>query len=182
MKVVGLCGSSGSGKTTLSEGLIRALKSRGCRVSVIKHAHKRFDIDHPGKDSWRQREAGAFEVLVANSQRMALIRENEVEAEPSVHALLAELSDLGALGLEHWVIVEGFKHADLPKVEVWRAAHGAPLAYPNDPFVVAVATPDALPVPTGLPVFDLNQPDQLADYLRQHPERFDYVPPDPQFA
>jgi molybdopterin-guanine dinucleotide biosynthesis protein B len=176
--VVGLCGASGSGKTTLTEGLIRALKAQGARVSVIKHAHKRFDIDQPGKDSWRQREAGAFEVLVANSQRLALMREFEQPAEPGVHALLAELSDLGALGLEHWVLVEGFKHADLPKIEVWRAAHGAAPLYPHDPFIVAVATPDAPPQPTGLPVLDLNQPVQVADYLRLHATRFDYVPPE----
>lgn len=178
MKVIGLCGASGSGKTTLSEGLIRALKERGCRVSVIKHAHKRFDIDHPGKDSHRQREAGAFEVLIANNQRLALVREYEQPSEPSVHTLLAELSDLAALGIEHWVLVEGFKHADLPKVEVWRADHGAAPQYPTDPFIVAVASPDPLPQPTGLPVFDLNHPPALADFLRQHPERFDYAPPE----
>ena len=115
MNVVGLCGASGSGKTTLGEGLIRALKLQGCRVSVIKHAHKRFDIDRPGKDSFRHREAGAFEVLVANNHRLALMREFEVEADLTVHQLIAELSDLGAFGAEHWVIVEGFKHADLPR-------------------------------------------------------------------
>ena len=94
MQVIGLCGSSNSGKTTLAEKLIRALKARGCRVSVVKHAHKRFDIDRPGKDSFRHREAGAFEVLVANGHRLALMREFETEAELSVHQMLAELSDL----------------------------------------------------------------------------------------
>lgn len=179
MKVIGLCGASGSGKTTLAEGLIAALKSTGCKVSVVKHAHKHFDIDRPGKDSYRHREAGAFEVLVANSRRLALMREYEAEAEPGVHQLLAELVDLGTAGHEHWVIVEGFKHADLPKVEVWRADHDRPLIFPNDPFVVAVASPDPLPVQTGLPVLDLNDPMAVAAFLRQDAARYDYVPPEP---
>jgi molybdopterin-guanine dinucleotide biosynthesis protein B len=179
VNVIGLCGASGSGKTTLGEGLIRALKAQGCRVSVIKHAHKHFDIDRPGKDSHRHREAGAFEVLVANGHRLALMREFEVEADLSVHQLIAELSDLGALGVEHWVIVEGFKHADLHKVEVWRAAHGAPVAYPNDPFVVAIARPaaDAVPHSTALPLLDLDDPASVADFLRSDPQRYGYRAP-----
>lgn len=180
MRVVGLCGASGSGKTTLAEGLIGALKDRGCRVSVVKHAHKHFDIDRPGKDSFRHRAAGAFEVLVANDRRLALMREYEQPAEPSVHQMLAELSDLAALGIEHWVLVEGFKHASLPKVEVWRAAHGARPLYPDDPFVVALACPagDDLPHPTGLPRLALDDPGALADFLRSDPGRYEYTPPD----
>ncbi|MFM2345448.1 MAG: molybdopterin-guanine dinucleotide biosynthesis protein [Pseudomonadota bacterium] len=184
MQVIGLCGASNSGKTTLAEKLIRALKARGCRVSVVKHAHKRFDIDRPGKDSFRHREAGAFEVLVANGQRLALMREFEAEAELSVHQMLAELSDLSAFGLEHWVLVEGFKHADLPKVEVWRAAHGARPLHPDDPFVVALAVPagDTLASPCGLPRFDLDAPEAeaLADFLRSDSSRYDYHAPDPE--
>ncbi|MGR6776266.1 molybdopterin-guanine dinucleotide biosynthesis protein B [Sphaerotilus sulfidivorans] len=186
MQVIGLCGSSNSGKTTLAEKLIRALKARGCRVSVVKHAHKRFDINRPGKDSFRHREAGAFEVLVANGHRLALMREFETEAELSVHQMLAELSDLSALGLEHWVLVEGFKHADLPKIEVWRAAHGARPLYPDDPFVVALAVPaaDALPHACGLPRFDLDEAEAgaLADFLRSDPSRYEYHAPVPDFG
>ncbi|PXW98203.1 molybdopterin guanine dinucleotide biosynthesis accessory protein MobB [Sphaerotilus hippei] len=178
MKVVGLCGASGSGKTTLAEGVITALKAAGCKVSVVKHAHKRFDIDTPGKDSWRHREAGAFEVLVANSRRLALMREHETEHEPDVHQLLAELADLSVLGHEHWVLVEGFKHADLPKIEVWREARPAALLYPVDPYVVAVATTTPLPEPTGLPVLDLDQPATVAAFLRQHAQRYEYLAPD----
>jgi molybdopterin-guanine dinucleotide biosynthesis adapter protein len=181
MKVVGLCGASGSGKTSLAEGLIRALKAHGLRVSVVKHAHKRFDIDVPGKDSYRHREAGAFEVVIANSHRMAKVREFDAEMEPTVHQLLAELVDCGHL---HWVLVEGFKHAALPKIEVWRAAHGAPTLYAaGDPFVVALATdtPAALPASTGLPVLDLNQPQAIADFLLQDALRYEYLAPD-EFA
>ena len=151
MKVVGFCGPSGVGKTTLIEGVIAALRAAGQRVSVIKHAHKRFDIDRPGKDSFRHREAGATEVLIASAQRLALLREFEVEGLPSVHQLLAELSPVD------WVLVEGYKHADLPKVEVWRAALGQAPLYPDDPFVALIATdaPAALPVATSRPVIDM---------------------------
>ncbi len=176
MKVVGLCGASGSGKTTLAEGLIAALKASGARVSVIKHAHKRFDIDLPGKDSYRHRAAGAYEVLVANSHRVALMREFESEREPDVHELIAQLTDLGDANRPHWVLVEGFKHADLPKIEVWRAVRPADLRYPHDPHVVAVATNDPLPEPTQLPVLDLDQPATIAHFLQQDAARYDYAP------
>ena len=107
MKVIGLCGWSGSGKTTLAEQLIMRLRHAGQRVSVVKHAHHAFDIDQPGKDSWRHREAGAFEVVIASNRRLAKLREFEVVAEPSAHQLIAELYDAD------WVLVEGFKSADL---------------------------------------------------------------------
>lgn len=173
MKVVGFSGYSGSGKTTLIEQLIGRLKAAGQRVSVVKHAHHRFDIDHPGKDSWRHRQAGAFEVVVASSRRLAKIREYEVEAEPTVHQLLAELVDCD------WALVEGFKHGDLLKVEVWRGETGEPVHYADDPFVVAVATdaPHNLPTPTTLPVFDLNDVQTLADFLLRDPSRYEYASP-----
>jgi len=172
MNVVGFCGTSGVGKTTLIEQLIGELKARGLRVSVIKHAHKRFDIDRPGKDSFRHREAGASEVLVASAQRLALLREYTVEGLPSVHALIAELSPVD------WVLVEGYKHADLPKVEVWRAALGQPPLYPDDPFVTTIATdvPTALPVPTGRPVFNMAAAAALASHLVDTADRYDYRP------
>jgi len=172
MKVLLFAGPSGVGKTTLVEALIPRLKARGQRVSVVKHAHKRFDIDRPGKDSFRHREAGATEVLIASAQRLALLREYELEGLPSIHALLGELSPCD------WVLVEGYKHADLPKVEVWRAELGEPPLYPDDPFVVAVATdaPAALPVATGRPVFDMSAVDALASWLEETAARFDYNP------
>ena len=121
MKVVGFAGFSGSGKTTLVERLIPALKQRGLRVSVIKHAHHKFDIDQPGKDTWRHRQAGAFEVVVASDKRLALMREFEQPATLSVHHLIAELYD----GVD-WVLVEGFKGSDLLKIEVWRGPRISP--------------------------------------------------------
>ena len=173
MKVVGFAGYSGSGKTTLVERLIPALKMRGLRVSVAKHAHHAFDIDHPGKDSFRHRDAGAFEVVVASDRRLALMREFEQPAELSVHHLLAELYD----GVD-WVLVEGFKSSNLLKIEVWRAASGKPARYPDDDFIVAIATdsPDRLPEPTLRPVLDLNDPDAMAQWLVDNQDRFDYQP------
>jgi molybdopterin-guanine dinucleotide biosynthesis protein B len=173
MKVVGFAGYSGSGKTHLVEQVIPALKLRGLRVSVVKHAHHDFDIDHPGKDSWRHREAGAFEVVVASDRRLALIREFEQPADLSVHHLLAELYD----GVD-WVLVEGFKNSNLLKIEVWRADAGRPARYPDDDFIVAIATdsPERLPQETLRPVLDLNQPDAVAQWLVDNGERFDYDP------
>jgi molybdopterin-guanine dinucleotide biosynthesis protein B len=171
MKVVGFAGFSGSGKTTLVEHLIQVLRLKGQRVSVVKHAHHRFDIDHPGKDTFRHREAGAFEVVVASDTRLALMREFEVANRPTVHQLIAELYD----GVD-WVLVEGFKDSDLLKIEVWRAGVGKPARYVEDDFIAAVATdsPDALPAPTGLPVLDLNAPEAVADWLISQGERLEY--------
>src|SRR3954470_4525541 len=171
MKVVGFAGFSGSGKTTLVERLIPALRMRGLRVSVVKHAHHNFDIDHPGKDTHRHREAGAFEVVVASERRLALMREFEQPARLSVHHLLAELWE----GVD-WVLVEGFKQSNLLKVEVWRADAGKPARYPDDEFIVAIATdsPDRLPEPTLRPVLDLNDVDALAQWLVDNGDRFEY--------
>ena len=175
MNVVGFAGYSGSGKTTLLEKLIPALRQRGLRVSVVKHAHHRFDIDHPGKDSYRHRQAGAFEVVIASDRRLALVREFEQPSERSVHQLIAEL-DAGV----DWVLVEGFKYSALPKIEVWRAASNQPTLYAQDDWIVAIATdsPAQLPSPALRPVFDLNDASAIADYLLAHSARFVYAPND----
>ena len=175
MNVVGFSGYSGSGKTTLVEQLIPVLKKRGLRVSVVKHAHHSFDIDRPGKDTHRHREAGAFEVVVASSNRFALMREFEKPSAMTVHQLIAELWD----GVD-WVLVEGFKDSDLLKIEVWRAPSadylGKPARYMDDDFIVAIATdaPDQLPHATQRPVLDLNDAQAVADYLVGAQERFVY--------
>lgn len=171
MKVVGFCGYSGAGKTTLIEQLIPRFKAAGRRVSVIKHAHHGFDIDRPGKDSWRHREAGAYEVLVASDRRLALLREYEQQADPDLESLLDELSG------GDWVFVEGFRRADIPKLEVWRPAAGKPLIYPDDPRVVAICTDHAGPLPaaTMLPVLDLNEVDAIGRFLLDNPEPYDHT-------
>ena len=173
MKVVGFAGYSGSGKTSLIEQLIPMLRLRGLRVSVVKHAHHRFDIDQPGKDTWRHRQAGAVEVVAVSSQRLVLMREFETPGEVKVHQALAALD-----ARVDWVLVEGFKHANLSKLEVWRHAAGKPVCYPDDPFVVGIITdsPDLLPEPTARPVLDLNDPDSVAEWLVDNGDRFEYDP------
>jgi molybdopterin-guanine dinucleotide biosynthesis protein B len=173
VKVVGFAGYSGSGKTSLIEQLIPMLRLRGLRVSVVKHAHHRFDIDQPGKDTWRHRQAGAVEVVAVSSQRLVLMREFETPGEVKVHQALAAL-DAGV----DWVLVEGFKHANLSKLEVWRHAAGKPVCYPDDPFVAGIITdsPDLLPEPTARPVLDLNDPDSVAEWLVDNGDRFEYDP------
>lgn len=173
MHVVGFAGFSGSGKTTLVERLIPTLKLHGLRVSVVKHAHHKFDIDHAGKDTFRHREAGAFEVIVASDRRLALMREFEVAKRLTVHELLAELYN----GVD-WVLVEGFKDSDLLKIEVWRACADKPARYPEDDFICAIATdsPEALSQATGLAVLDLNDPEAVVEWLLSQGDRFNYNP------
>ena len=171
MRVVGFAGHSGSGKTTLVERLIPLLKHAGARVSVVKHAHHSFEIDQPGKDTFRHRKAGAFEVVVASDPRLALMREFERRARPDVHQLIAELDSA-----VDWVLVEGFKKSDLPKIEVWRAAARAEPLYPADARIVAVATDsrERLPEPAPREILDLNDPGRIANWLVAQRDRFDY--------
>ena len=164
-RVFGFAGWSGSGKTTLIEQLIPRLVARGLRVSLIKHAHHSFDIDQPGKDSYRHRHAGCGEVLVTSDARWALIHELRGSTELTLDAALARLSvcDLA--------LVEGFKAAAIPKLEVWRAAVGKPLLHPGDPHIVAIATdsPEALPAsPARLPVLALTDYDAAATFVVAH--------------
>jgi molybdopterin-guanine dinucleotide biosynthesis protein B len=149
MKVFGFAGYSGSGKTTLIEQLIPRLVRHGLRVSLIKHAHHTFDVDQPGKDSYRHRHAGASEVLVTSSRRWVLMHELRGAAEPSFEEQVKHMSPCDLL------LVEGFKFAPIPKLEVWRAETGEALLHPNDPHIVAVAS-DAR-VETRLPLLDLNE-------------------------
>ena len=170
MRVVGFCGPSGTGKTTLIERLLPLLKADGSRVSVIKHAHSGFELDQPGKDTWRHREAGAFEVLIASSRRLAKLREYDAAADPTVHQLLSELHDCD------WVLVEGLKHADVCKVELFDPVRDGTPTYPDDPYVIALVTdaPQALPVPTQRPVFARADASGLAQFLHAQRARLEY--------
>ena len=169
MNVIGFAGYSGAGKTTLIEQLIALLCAQGQTVSVVKHAHHRFDIDHPGKDSHRHRQAGAYEVLLASDQRLALQRQYPEPREPHLPSLLAQLDPC-----VDWVLVEGFKDAALPKVEVWRPAAAGqpspPLLCVQDPWCLALATvagADPGPgVPAALPRIDLDQPAAVLHWLQ----------------
>jgi molybdopterin-guanine dinucleotide biosynthesis protein B len=137
MKVLGIVGWSGSGKTTLLEALLPLLRAEGLTVSTIKHAHHGFDMDRPGKDTYRHREAGAREVLVASGTRWALLHEIQGE-EPTLPTLLTKLEPVDL------VLVEGFKAHPFPKLEVHRPALGKPPIWPDAPDVLAVASDVAL--------------------------------------
>lgn len=160
MKVFGIVGYSGSGKTTLIEKLIPLLKCEGLRVSLVKHAHHEFDVDQPGKDSWRHRHAGCSEVLVSSSTRWVLMHELRGTAEPSLADQLKRLSPCDL------VIVEGFKAAPIPKLEVHRRDSAAPLLHPGDPHVVAIATDE--PLVTSLPQMALDDAPAVAKFIIQH--------------
>ena len=157
MKIFGFAGWSGSGKTTLIEQLIPRLVKRGLRVSLIKHAHHTFDVDQPGKDSYRHRHAGATEVLVTSSRRWVLMHELRGAHEPSFEDQVKRISPCDLL------FVEGFKHAPIPKLEVWRKETGEPLLHPNDPHIVAVAS-DAR-IETKLPLLNLNDVDEICNFI-----------------
>ena len=160
MKTFGFAGWSGSGKTTLIEKLIPRFVKAGLRVSLIKHAHHTFDVDQPGKDSWRHRQAGASEVMVTSSRRWVLMHELRGAHEPVFEDQVKQLSPCDLL------LVEGFKFAPIPKLEVWRAGTGEPLLHPNDSHIVALAT-DA-EVETRLPRFDLNDDAGIAGFIMKH--------------
>lgn len=156
-KVFGFAGWSGSGKTTLIEQLIPEFVGRDLRVALIKHAHHDFDIDQPGKDSWRHRQAGAGEVLVTSAKRWALMHELRGDAEPPLAEHLARLSPCDL------VLVEGFKREAIPKLEIHRSSVGKPLLYPDDEHIVAIASDRRLDTP--LPQFDLNDIPAIAAFI-----------------
>jgi molybdopterin-guanine dinucleotide biosynthesis adapter protein len=160
MKIFGIAGYSGSGKTTLLERVIPLLVDRGLRVSVVKHAHHAFDVDKPGKDSYRHRSAGATEVLISSAARWALMHELRQQGEPELPQLLARLSDCDL------VLVEGFKRQPIPKLEIHRAAANTPTLFPQDPTIVAIASDRDLE--TRLPVFGLDDHAAIADYIVAH--------------
>ena len=160
MKIFGFAGWSGSGKTTLIEKLIPRLVARGLRISLIKHAHHTFDVDQPGKDSYRHRHAGASEILVTSSRRWVLMHELRGSPEPSFDEQIRHLSPCDVL------FVEGFKFAPIPKLEVWRAETGEALLHPNDSHIVAVAS-DAR-VETKLPLLNLNDVEGISSFILKH--------------
>ncbi len=157
MKLIGLAGWSGAGKTTLLERVIPHLIARGLSVSTIKHAHHSFDVDVPGKDSWKHRNAGATEVLVSSGNRFALMHELRGAPEPTLHELLSLLSPVDL------VIVEGFKADAHPKIEVYRAETGKEFLHGQDKAIVAVASD--VPVATDLPVLHLDDIEKIADMM-----------------
>ncbi len=160
MKIFGIAGYSGSGKTTLIEKLIPIFVARRTRVSLIKHAHHSFDVDHPGKDSYRHREAGCTEVLVASGLRWALMHELRGAPEPTLRELIGHISPCDLL------LVEGFKREPIVKLEVYRKTLGEPVLFPQDARIIAIAS-DAR-VETQLPQFNLDEIGAIADFIEGH--------------
>lgn len=158
MKLVGIIGWKNSGKTTLIESLVTHFSRGGLSVSTIKHAHHVFDIDQPGKDSFRHREAGAREVLIASATRWALLHELREADEPDLDMLLTKLTPVDL------VIVEGFKRHAHMKLEVRRVGQTAPLLAPDDADIAAVIADYPL-IELELPVLPLNEPARVARFI-----------------
>ena len=160
MKVIGIAGFSGSGKTTLIEKVIPLLVAQGLRVSLIKHAHHEFDVDQPGKDSYRHRHAGCAEVLISSSWRWALMHEMRGAVEPSLVELLKKFAPCDL------VIIEGYKTEPMPKIEVHRRDAGNPLLYLDDPHVVAIATDETLETPR--PQMGVDDAEAVARFITKY--------------
>jgi molybdopterin-guanine dinucleotide biosynthesis protein MobB len=157
MKLWGIAGWKNSGKTGLMERLVTEFSARGLRVSTVKHAHHSFDVDQPGKDSYRHRAAGAAQVMLSSANRWALMTELQGAPEPALDELLAQMAP-GDL-----VLVEGFKREGHPKIEAHRAATGQGLLAPGDPTIRAIAS-DSAPV-TDRPILDLDDTGCIADFI-----------------
>ena len=157
MNVFGVTGWKNAGKTGLMERLVAEINGRGHSVSTLKHAHHTFDVDHPGKDSHRHRLAGASQVLLASTERWALMNEHRGVEEPSLSELLAKLEPVDV------VLIEGWKRDSHPKVEAWRAETGNPLIAPNDPTILAVASDTSFEI--DRPVFDLDDTAAIANFI-----------------
>ncbi|ORU93368.1 MAG: molybdopterin-guanine dinucleotide biosynthesis protein MobB [Cycloclasticus sp. symbiont of Bathymodiolus heckerae] len=156
--VLGFAANSGTGKTTLLSRLIPILNERGLKVGLIKHSHHDFDIDQPGKDSYRLRKAGASPVVLVSKHRRAVITELSA-GEPTLKEQLYCFSD-NSVDL---IIVEGFKQESFPKIELYRLALNGPLLHSHDESIIAIASDDKLSTP--LPLLDLNNPAQIADFI-----------------
>lgn len=159
--MLGFVAFSGTGKTTLLEKLIPLLHSRGIRVALLKHAHHDFDIDKPGKDSYRLRHAGATQIMIASKRRWALVTEHQEDREEPHLAELLDHFDPQQFDL---LLVEGFKHEAYPKIELQRQALGKPSLYPDDPHIIALACDMPQPRAT-IPVLNINQVEEIREFI-----------------
>jgi len=159
--MLGFAAFSGTGKTTLLTQTIPILKHYGLRIGLIKHSHHNFQIDQPGKDSFRLRAAGATPVMLVSTHRRAIITEITPEREPRLDDQL-KLFDQSGLDL---ILVEGFKAEQFPKIELHRPSLNKPLLYPNDPTIIAIASDEALAAPSHLTQLDINQPEMTAAFI-----------------
>ncbi len=159
--LLGFAAFSGTGKTTLITKLLPLLNAKGIKAGLVKHSHHDFDIDQPGKDSYRLRKAGASPVMLVSKYRRAVITEREVIGEPVLADELAHL-DQSELDL---VIVEGFKHESLPKIELHRPSLGKPLLFPEDSDIIAIASDENIGQNCAIPVLNINNPEQICQFI-----------------
>lgn len=162
--ILGFAAFSGTGKTTLLTEVIPILKSNGLRIGLMKHGHHDFEIDQPGKDSFRLRKAGASPVMLVSSRRRAIITEIMPEKEPGLDDQL-KLFDQAELDL---LLIEGFKTEKFPKIELHRPSLNKPLLYPDDPDIIAIASDGELETPDYLIKLDINKPEIIADFILNH--------------
>ncbi len=161
--ILGFAAYSGTGKTTLLTQLIPIFKQNSLRIGLIKHSHHNIQIDQPGKDSYRLREAGASPVMLVSSHRRAIITEFSEIKEPDLDEQLRAFDQSGL----DIILVEGFKAERFPKIELHRLALGKPLLYQADPDIIAVASDGDLELPPGLVKLDLNRPEFVAHFIIQ---------------
>lgn len=165
--MLGFAAFSGTGKTTLLVQLLPILRKQGLRIAMIKHAHHKFDVDKPGKDSYELRKAGASPMLISSSRRIAIMIDKEEEQEPDLQDLLTYINpdkvDL--------VLVEGFKQWPFPKIELHRPETGKPLLFPDDSNIIAIAHNDEINTTPEIPVLDIDKPEQIADFILNQTKR-----------
>ena len=175
LPLIGLCAYSGTGKTTLLTRLIPLLNNRGLRVGIVKHAHHNFDIDHPGKDSYELRQAGAEQIAVASRNRIAWVREhrNNRDEPELIEALSAlQIDDLDL------VIAEGFKRENFAKIELHRPGLGKPLLCTHDKSIIALATDERVEASSALPRLNLNDIDEIAEFIISFVKKYDSKAPE----
>lgn len=161
--ILGFAAFSGTGKTTLLVKLLPILRAQGLKIAMIKHAHHKFDVDKPGKDSYELRKAGASPMLISSSRRIAIMIDKAEETEPDLQDLLGYIkpNDIDL------VLIEGFKQWPFPKIELYRPDVGKPLMFPDDKNIIAIAHDGELPTAASIPVMDINQPEQIAQFILQ---------------
>ena len=159
--ILGFVAYSGTGKTTLLTRVIPLLRQAGLRIAMIKHAHHQFDIDTPGKDSHRLRQAGAEHVMIASRGRWVWMAETPDRDEARLDDMLARLAQIDV----DLILIEGFKHERYPKIELHRVELNNPRLYPDDPDIIAVACDGPLLPETHLPLLDINDPEAIATFI-----------------
>jgi len=159
--MLGFAAYSGTGKTTLLVQILPLLKKQGLRVAIIKHAHHKFDVDQPGKDSYELRKAGASPMIISSSHRTVLMIDKEEDSEPQLSDLIAYINPQQV----DLLLIEGFKQWPFPKIELHRPSTGKALIFPQDEHIIAIASDEKISAANALPQLDINQPQQIVEFI-----------------